>query len=227
MRKIIVFSWIILLLISGLAVWTWMNLPMLEQYPVHWNGDGMVDRYGSKMEVLFALSVMPLTAAFTFAIFAFIPKIEPVRANIEANSRPYTYIWILTMVLLAGISGFISYTYANIQTGAEISEFPISFLVIGMSAFFIFMGNIMGKFKRNFLVGIKTPWTLMSDLSWDKTHRLGGRMFVGAGLFSMASTFLTKPEFALYILVGLSLVITMFCLVYSFLVWKNDPDKRA
>lgn len=223
----IMFSWVILLLMSGLAIWTWMNLPTLDQYPVHWNAEGVVDRYGSKMEVLFALTMMPLSAAFTFAIFAFIPKIEPIRANIDANSRPYSYIWIFTMMMLAGISGFISYSYANMQTNTGTSKVPISFLIIGMSVFFIFFGNIMGKFKRNFFVGLKTPWTLMSDLSWDKTHRLAGRMFVGAGLLSLLSTFFMKPESALYLLIGSSLAITLFAVVYSFVVWKNDPEKRT
>jgi len=227
MRKIVMFSWVCLLIIFGLACYTWMQLPQLEQYPVHWNANGIPDRYGSKMEVLFALFIMPLSAAFTFAIFAFIPKIEPVRASVEANRRPYTYLWVLIMALFVGISGFISYSYANIEAGPEITAVPISFPVIAMSAFFIFIGNIMGKFKRNFLVGIRTPWTLSSDLAWDKTHRLGGRMLVGAGLISMISTFLVRPEIALYILVGLSLAVTTFTLVYSFLVWKNDPNKRT
>ncbi len=220
------FSWVCLILIFGLAIYTWLQLPELEQYPVHWSGDGVPDRYGSKTEVLFALFIIPLSAAFTFAIFAYIPKIEPVRASVAANTRPYTYIWALMMVLFVGISGFVSYSYANIEASPDMAQISISFLVIAMGAFFIFIGNIMGKFKRNFLVGIKTPWTLTSDLSWDKTHRLGGRMFVSAGLISMASTFIIKPEFALYILVGLSLAITIFAFIYSFVIWKNDPNKR-
>jgi len=227
MRKIIIFSWACVVLIFALAFYTWMQLPQLEQYPVHWNASGVPDRYGSKMEVAFALFIMPFCAIFTFGIFVLIPKIEPVRANVEANRRPYTYIWILTMLLLVGVSGFISYSYTNVEASPEISEMPISFLILTMSAFFIFIGNIMGKFKRNFLIGIRTPWTLSSDLAWDKTHRLVGRMFVGMGLLSLVSTFLMKPETALYILVGLSLAITAFALVYSYIVWNNDPDKRA
>ncbi|PHS41179.1 MAG: hypothetical protein COA91_02360 [Robiginitomaculum sp.] len=227
MRKITMFSWACLLLVFGMAFYTWMGLPELEQYPVHWNADGVPDRYGSKGEVLFNLLIMPLTTAFTFAVFAFIPKIEPVQASVDANRRPYTYIWGLLMVLFVGISGLISYSYINVEAEPEISTLPISFIVIAMSAFFIFIGNIMGKFKRNFLVGIRTPWTLSSDLAWDKTHRLGGRMFVGAGLLSLVSAFITKPEIALMILVGFVLAIAIFSFVYSFLVWKNDPDKRT
>ena len=32
------------------------------------------------------------------------------------------------------------------------------------------------------MVGIRTPWTLTSDLSWDRTHRVGGRLFVLEGI---------------------------------------------
>ena len=31
-------------------------------------------------------------------------------------------------------------------------------------------------------MGIRTPWTLTSDLSWDRTHRVGGRLFVLEGI---------------------------------------------
>jgi len=226
MRKIVIFSWACLLLVFGLAFFTWMQLPVLEQYPVHWGANGVPDRYGSKMEVLFALFILPFTTAFIFAVFAFIPKIEPVRANVEANRRPYTYIWVLIMALLVGISGFISYSYANVDASPAMTEMPTSYLAITMSTFLVFIGNIMGKFRRNFLVGIRTPWTLSSDLAWDKTHRLGGRMFVVSGLISLVSTFIMGPEAAIYLLVGLGLAITAFVFIYSFVIWKNDPEKR-
>ena len=226
MRKVTIFSLACVLLTFALAFLTWMQLPELEQYPVHWNASGLPDRYGPKTEVAFALFILPFSAVFTFFVFVLIPKIEPVRANVEANSRPYTYIWVLTMLLLVGVSGFISYSYTNIETSPEISGIPISFLVIAMSAFFIFIGNIMGKFKRNFLIGVRTPWTLSSDLAWDKTHRLVGRMFVGTGLISLFSAFLIRDEIALYILICLSTSVAIFSLVYSFVIWKNDPAKR-
>ncbi len=226
MGKITLFSWACVLLIFTLALLTWMQLPELTQYPVHWDARGLPDRYGSKLEVAFSLFVMPVAAVFIFLVFVLIPKIEPVRANVTANMRPYTYIWVLTMLLLVGVSGFISYSYTNLELSPERSKIPISFLVITMSAFFIFIGNIMGKFKRNFLIGVRTPWTLSSDLAWDKTHRLVGKMFVGLGVVSMIATFVTRDEIALYTLIGLSIFTTVFSVIYSFIIWKNDPDKR-
>jgi len=43
---------------------------------------------------------------------------------------------------------------------------------------FIIMGNFMGQIRQNNLFGIRTPWTLKSKLSWDKTHQLGSKLFI-------------------------------------------------
>jgi uncharacterized membrane protein len=42
------------------------------------------------------------------------------------------------------------------------------------------IGNVLGKLRSNFFVGIRTPWTLSSEHVWDQTHRWAGRLFVGA-----------------------------------------------
>jgi uncharacterized membrane protein len=47
---------------------------------------------------------------------------------------------------------------------------------------FIFIGNLSPKFKPNYFVGIRTPWTLANEDVWKKTHRFGGKVFVITGL---------------------------------------------
>lgn len=46
---------------------------------------------------------------------------------------------------------------------------------------FLVIGNVMGKLRPNYTVGIRTPWTLANDRVWDQTHRFGGKTFVFAG----------------------------------------------
>ena len=43
---------------------------------------------------------------------------------------------------------------------------------------FAALGNVLGKVKRNFYVGIRTPWTIASERVWISTHRLAARLFV-------------------------------------------------
>ena len=52
--------------------------------------------------------------------------------------------------------------------------------IIGL--LFIVLGNWMGKLRRNLIAGIRTPWTLKSDVVWQRTHRIGGRLMVALGL---------------------------------------------
>ena len=178
----------------GMAYWAWQNLPILESYPVHWDAGGVPDRYGSKGEAIFTLFMLPIISIFTFLIFYFVPKIEPVRASIDPNSRPYHLLWAMIMILFAGIQYFIFKSFTGLETGGGTLNTPVNFIVAGISLFFLMIGNIMGKLRRNFLFGIKTPWTLSSDLSWDKTHRLAGRMMVGTGLIGLVSPTFPHPK---------------------------------
>jgi uncharacterized membrane protein len=45
---------------------------------------------------------------------------------------------------------------------------------------FILIGNYSGKFAAIF-AGSENAWTLSSELSWHKTHRLAGRLFILLG----------------------------------------------
>ena len=82
----------------------------------------------------------------------------------------------------------------------------------------------MGKIRPNWFVGIRTPWTLSSELSWTKTHRLGGRLFVLVGIAPLASGFVGSTRGLLF---GLAVVTgcVLWLLLYSYLVWRTDPEK--
>ena len=85
------------------------------------------------------------------------------------------------------------------------------------------MGNYMGKIRSNFTFGVRTPWTLTSELSWNKTHRLIGRLFFATGLLTLIAALIGLESWVVgFILAGTfgSLIVAM---VYSYIVWRNDP----
>ena len=59
---------------------------------------------------------------------------------------------------------------------------------------FMFIGNIMPKFRQNFFCGFRTPWALSDETVWNKTHRLAGRLMFGAGLLGSGGAFLPWDE---------------------------------
>ena len=67
----------------------------------------------------------------------------------------------------------------------------------GISLFFALMGNVMGKVRRNFWVGFRTPWTLANERVWNATHRCGAKAMVVAGLAGLIVA-LTGAQFWLF-----------------------------
>jgi len=91
----------------------------------------------------------------------------------------------------------------------------------------MFVGNYMGKIRKNFFIGIRTPWTLASDEVWAKTHRLGGWCMVAAGLAMAAGAFAdVVTDWIVLIVVGIVLI----PVVYSYFAYRAlegfGPDPK-
>jgi uncharacterized membrane protein len=97
---------------------------------------------------------------------------------------------------------------------------PNVFFPIGIGLLIFYGGILCEHVKKNWFVGIRTPWTLSSDAVWEKTHRVGGRLFKITGLIVIAGVFFEK-YICFFILVPV-LVITVFLLVYSYLEYQKE-----
>jgi hypothetical protein len=86
-----------------------------------------------------------------------------------------------------------------------------------VGALFIVIGNYMGKFTRNFVMGIRSPWTLSNDEVWLRTHRLGGKVFVVCGLAVIGAVLLDQGAVAL----GVMLAAALIPAVYSYIVYRK------
>ena len=90
-----------------------------------------------------------------------------------------------------------------------------------MGILFIVIGNYLGKIRSNYMMGIRTPWTLSSDLAWDKTHRLGGKLFMLAGLLLLLSALFLPVTWWVYVMLGTLFPMLIVLFVYSYLVWRT------
>ena len=89
---------------------------------------------------------------------------------------------------------------------------------------FLVIGYYMGRIRSNFMVGIRTPWTLTSELSWQKTHLWGGRAFMLLGVLLALTGFFPASGWWIGVLMGGMLAMVVGLFVYSYLVWKDDPN---
>ena len=196
-----------------LAAATWSSAP--GQIPVHWNAYGAVDRYGGKFE---GLLLLPLLALAMYGLFHLVPKLDPGRANYEQFAAAYSTLRIAVTLILAAVYALLQLTIH----GYSVNIGMIGPILVGL--LLIVVGNLLGKVRPNWAVGIRTPWTLSSKTSWDKTHRVGSRLFIVAGILMMLTGVL-EPPWNLYLGVAIApfLVVTSFG--YSYWVWRSASDK--
>ena len=201
------------------GAWAWVQLPTDAQVPIHWGADGQPDDWATKTVGLF---LMPLIAVGITALFAAIPRIEPRRTNLERSATAYGAIWIGVILLLGGMQLLA----VSAAMGAGFDMTRIVFVATG--ALFIVIGNYLPKVRPNYMVGIRTPWTLTSDVAWTKTHRIGGRLFVIEGIVMAALGLAGVSGVPLVgAVIGGVVVLLIVTFAYSYQVWNADPEKRA
>lgn len=207
----------LLLLVAAMfaaALIVWPYAP--DQIPVHWNAAGEVDRYGGKVEGLLGI---PLMSLGIYLLLRFAPRIDPGRANYARFAGSYTAIRAGLQVLFAVIFGLVL---------AWVLKWPIDVsraVPLGVGALFILIGLVLGKVRPNWFVGIRTPWTISSKRSWVRTHRLGGWLFVGLGILFAVTGAFKLGQSGMGVMAAL-LAVVAFLFVYSYLVWRTDPDKQ-
>jgi uncharacterized membrane protein len=200
---------IVLATLVGIALWPRLPDPMAS----HWDANDQVNGYLSKFWGVF---LMPLMTAGLVLFFLAIPKIDPLKANIAAFRNAFnlfivlfvgfmTYIYFLTLVWNLGYTGF------NMSSA----------MLPALGVLFFFLGYLMRKAKRNFFIGIRTPWTLSSDKVWDETHRVGSVLFMIAGVLAFLGAFLGRMAAFWFILVPV-LVSVLITLVYSYVVYQKE-----
>ena len=202
---------IILAVVSSFYFYS--NFP--EQVPIHWNIAGEADDWGSKATAAF---LFPVVILGMYLLFFLLPFLDPKKERYEQFKKTYHVFKNIIVFFMVGIY-FIS---SMKSIGYHISiELWIPILV---GLLFIIMGNYMSKLKPNWFIGIRNPWTLSSEEVWNKTHRLGGKIFIVGGLLMSLMGFLPVAWRLPLFFVILALVI-LGTTIYSYLVFSQLKKK--
>jgi uncharacterized membrane protein len=178
--------WLVVMLVlavlalgTSLAVWFNRAAWLPEEVPVHWGVSSEPDQAVPREQVFWWLMIAPLCLLGFTALAAVLPWLSPARFKVESFRSTYYYIWGLVGLMLFYIHAVLLAT----QLG-WLADLP-RWLVGGMMVVFVFLGNVLGKVKRNFWMGVRTPWTLASDVVWERTHRLAAWLFTGGALVGL------------------------------------------
>ena len=197
------------------AIVLYPNLP--EQIPTHWNLHGEVDDYTAKP---WGVAIMPLIAILVFVVMRLIPVISPKGFRTDKFMDVINVFTVALVGFMCGVAILVLFE-AN-GTDVRINEV----IFAGVGLLFVVLGNYMGKVRKNFFIGIRTPWTLASDEVWSRTHRLGGKVFILIGLFMILNSFMRFPE---HWLVATIVAGALVPVIYSYVIYRNiegfTPDE--
>jgi len=207
-----IIMWVFALAPAALIAVVWNSLP--DMVPMHWGMGGTV-RYDPKVNIWWLAVISPALAA----LFMLLPKIDPRRKNYEKFRGVYEGFSVFMMLFMLGIVGLV------ISESFNPGRLQIDFLVIAVCGLlFVFLGNMMPKFKSNFFVGIRTPWTLSNTEVWNKTHRLGGFLWFYGGLAVFALNFFLRGMAMFIALMVFVVVTTLIPVVMSYVWYRQIPD---
>ena len=209
MRKseIIIFG--IILLSFAIGIYYYPQMP--EKLASHWNAQGQVDGYTSKFWGLF---LMPIISVGMLLLFVLIPRIDPLKSNILQFRKYYDGFVVLIMV-------FLFYLYLlTIFWNSGFTFNMITFLSPAFAILFYYSGILIENAKRNWFIGIRTPWTLSSDKVWDKTHKIGGKLFKIAGILALLAIFF--ETYAILIIVVPVIMVSIYTVVYSYFEYQKE-----
>lgn len=194
-------------ILAGLLLWSRLPDPM----PAHWNAAGEIDGYMSKFWGVFLLPIISIALA---GLFLIIPNIDPLKANI-AQFRA-TFNWFIVVFVV-----YMLYVYALTLFAALGTSFNMTLMLLpAVGLLFIGIGYLMNGAKRNFFIGIRTPWTLSSDTVWDETHKLGSKLFMLGGVVAILCAFL--GEAGIWIMLVAMLGAAFAPIVYSYVLYQRE-----
>lgn len=206
-------DWPLWLWMAGLVVAGFLLYPILpDRVPSHWNFQGEIDDYSSRG---FGAFFPPLLCIGIYLLLLVTPLIDPKRENYSYFSGAYRFLrWGLVL--------FFTFLYAATIFAALGYPVDVGMIVKALVALlFIVIGNFMGQIRHNYFVGIKTPWTLANEEVWQRTHRMGGKLWVVAGIGSL---FLAPihTSWSAWLFFALIMVAAFIPIVYSYLLFRKD-----
>jgi uncharacterized membrane protein len=182
-----------------------------ERVPIHWNIHGEPDGWTDKHNLWMTFLLLPGAMAAMTGLTLLLPWLSPRHFEVDAFKATYGYIMTLAVGLMGYLQMVILWTTFQQRLQTQL-------LFGGMFLFFALIGNVLGRVRRNFWMGVRTPWTLASDAVWIQTHRLTAWLFVAMGVIGFIAVLAGIP--IVYCFAAL-IAVLLIPVLYSLVLYKR------
>ncbi len=206
-------------LIAAPLIYLWQAWDALpDRVATHWGANGEPNGWSDRSTLPWMIGGLGIGM---YVLMLVIPYIDPRKRNLETSSRSYLHLrGVFTL--------FFSFIGYAIVRGAEMESFDAgAWLMPGVFLFLAAIGNYMYSLRSNYFIGFRTPWTLEYPEIWERTHRLGGRIWFWLGIVGAIGAIFIRGEALPVWTVGLILIMAFTPLIYSFVLFKKGVGKVA
>ena len=190
-----IFPFTILLIMACVSIYYYPSLP--DKVPIHFDVKSNINGWAEK-NIFFLIQFGIMLGSYF--LITFIPFMDPFRKKIESK---YGLLLLFRDIII----GFFGFIFGISILAAFEGSSRQDLLGVGLGLLLFLIGNYLPKLPRNWFFGIKTPWTLSSDVIWRKTHIVGGWLFAVSGAAIVVLSLLKVP-----------LTVTLFVLLPAILV---------
>jgi uncharacterized membrane protein len=200
------------ILIAGtlfIGVFLFPALP--EKIATHWDASGLAN---GSLPKFWAVFLIPFIMTLMLGLSVLLPIIDPMKKNVESFRRSYQnlFLWI---------SIFLFYLFILMMSWNLGWRFNFATaLMPALGVLWFVIGVLLSRSKRNWFVGIRTPWTMESEEVWHKTHEIGALIFkIAAGIIVIGAFF---PAWSVYILTLAVVVSAIIPVIYSYIEFTRE-----
>lgn len=206
---------------------------MDNKIPMHYDAVGNIDRWGSKYEnLIFPVIIIVMTLFWKFIMNYFRKKQasnhdEKTIKEAQQNEN-VIYYTAIGMAILFSIMHYTMMYSSFIETKNNMANMAIDIntvtnIVVGV--LLIVIGNIMPKSRRNSIVGVRTVWSMKSDITWAKSNRFGGISLIISGLFIILESAIIGGLKSTIIMLTIIIVDGIVLMIYSYQISKKYCGK--
>ena len=199
--SVVVAAWIV-------AIVAYRHMP--DRMATHWNAQGVVNGYSGRLSGLLLIPAIMLGIQIFFMV---IPHIDPMKENINAFKRQFDGFTLLIALFLAYLLGVVVVWNGGVRFSMSGMMAPAFGLL------FYGIGALLKGIKRNWFIGIRTPWTLSSDEVWDRTHEMGSTVFKIVGALAVLGA--VFPAHMILFMLGPVIVGSLGIVVYSYMIFRQ------
>jgi len=183
-----------------------------DPMPWMWDVDGTATHWISKP---WGAALLPLAHLLITLFLVFAPTVDPGASRSREAPRFYPFV-------VAVIGSFLMLTTC-LQYAAALGTAPTvpHTLLGGTGLLFAVVGNYLGKVPRNYMVGIRTPWTLCNDYVWERTHRFAAPLFVCGGLALLVHGLSQRGSLSTAFICTTIATVILAPYFYSFVTWRR------